>query len=75
MILTKYTLVKRQEMETDQKIIDLVSEENEILREKIITAENLFRECLPYIEFHFARARFSEPSKRLIDLIKKFIGD
>lgn len=61
----------------DEKIIDLISEENEILRRQVIEAEGLLRACYSYVEFHFERSRAGTgyEAKRLMDAILKYIGE
>ena len=61
----------------DEKTIDVLIEENDMLRKQVFEAEGLLKAALPYCYYHFERSRagFGQESKRLIDSIKKFIGD
>ena len=59
----------------DERTIEFLSDEIDLLRKKVLEAEGILKTCLPYVEFHFDRARDRLPSKRLIEAIKKFIGE
>ncbi len=59
----------------DEKTIDLLLVEKDMLRKQVLESEGLLKACLPYVEFHFERARNRLPSAKLIEAIKKFIGE
>ena len=77
MIVIPFRLVRKRTLAMDEKTIDVLIEENDMLRKQIIEAEGLLRASLPYAYYHFERSRagYGQESKKLIDSIKKFIGD
>ena len=62
-------------MKSDEKTIDTIIEENDLLRKQVITGEELLRLCMPFVQFHNERARFRQPSHELLEAIKMYLGE
>ena len=59
----------------DERTIDTLIEENDMLRKQIITGEELLKLCMPFVKFHNDRARFRQPSHELLEAIKDYLGE